>query len=119
MPAWGSGVALGGGEKKDKNDQDQSQREPPAAREGGWQEGAGGLLLLAGAGETGVLPALEQAVQATASPQDARLARATPATRRQLVLTLLFLSAVGLRRTWDLRGYTGAALALLTGRRQS
>jgi hypothetical protein len=33
------------------------------------------------------------------------------------VLTLLFLEAVGLRRTWDLRGYTGQALALLTERR--
>lgn len=32
------------------------------------------------------------------------------------MLTLLFLEAVGLRRTWDLRGYTGQALALLTGR---
>jgi hypothetical protein len=31
------------------------------------------------------------------------------------LLTLLFLEAVGLRRTWDLRGYTGQALALLTG----
>ncbi len=30
-------------------------------------------------------------------------------------MTLLFLEAVGLRRTWDLRGYTGQALALLTG----
>jgi hypothetical protein len=30
-----------------------------------------------------------------------------------LVLTLLFLGVVGLRRTWDLRGYTGDALALL------
>ncbi len=35
--------------------------------------------------------------------------------RCQLV-TLLFLEAVGLRRTWDLRGYTGQALALLTSR---
>jgi hypothetical protein len=35
------------------------------------------------------------------------------------VLTLLFLEAVGLRRTWDLRGYTGQALALLTGRHQA
>jgi hypothetical protein len=33
------------------------------------------------------------------------------------VLTLFFLEAVGLRRTWDLRSYTGQALALLTGRR--
>jgi hypothetical protein len=46
-----------------------------------------------------------------------RLARSQPATLRRQVLTLLFLEAVGLRRTWDLRGYTGQALALLTGRR--
>jgi len=37
-------------------------------------------------------------------------------TLRALLLTLLFLTAVGLRRTWDLRSYTGDALALLTGR---
>jgi hypothetical protein len=36
--------------------------------------------------------------------------------RRRLLLTLLFLGAVGLQRTWDLRGYTAAGLALLTGR---
>jgi hypothetical protein len=35
------------------------------------------------------------------------------------LLTLLFLEAVGLRRTWELRSYTGQALALLTGRRQA
>jgi hypothetical protein len=34
-------------------------------------------------------------------------------------LTLLFLEAVWLRRTWDLRGYTGQALALLTGRHRA
>ena len=34
-----------------------------------------------------------------------------------LVLTLLFLGVVGLHRTWDLRGYTGDALALLSGRK--
>jgi hypothetical protein len=33
-----------------------------------------------------------------------------------LLLTLLFLAVVGLRRTWDLRSYTGDALALLTVR---
>lgn len=38
------------------------------------------------------------------------------ATIRALLLTLLFLAAAGLRRTWDLRTYTGDALALLTGR---
>ena len=35
------------------------------------------------------------------------------------MLTLLFLQVVGLRRTWDLRGYTGQALALLTGRHRA
>jgi hypothetical protein len=36
-----------------------------------------------------------------------------------LVLTLLFLAAVGLRRSWDLRGYTGQALGMLTGRQRA
>ncbi len=36
-----------------------------------------------------------------------------------LVFTLLFLGAVGLRRTWDLRGYTGDALGLLSGRKHA
>jgi hypothetical protein len=36
-----------------------------------------------------------------------------------VVLTLLFLGVVGLRRIWDLRGYTGDALALLSGRKQA
>jgi len=33
-----------------------------------------------------------------------------------LVRTLLFLGAVGLERTWDLRTYTGDALGVLTDR---
>jgi len=36
--------------------------------------------------------------------------------RRRLLLTLLFLGAVGLQRMWDLRGYTANGLALLTER---
>ncbi|MDQ2906121.1 MAG: hypothetical protein M3Y81_21585 [Chloroflexota bacterium] len=36
--------------------------------------------------------------------------------RQRLLLTLLFLGAVGLSRTWDLRGSTADGLALLTGR---
>lgn len=36
-----------------------------------------------------------------------------------LVLTLLFLNAVGLHRTWDLRSYTGDALGLLSGRKRA
>jgi hypothetical protein len=54
----------------------------------------------------------------TADPS-LRLARSRPATLRGLLLTLLFLQVVGLRRTWDLRSYTGQALALLTGRYQA
>ena len=52
------------------------------------------------------------------SPQ-LRLARSRPTTLRRLLFTLLFLQAVGLRRTWDLRGYSRQALALLTGRQQA
>jgi hypothetical protein len=40
-------------------------------------------------------------------------------SQRSLLLTLLFLNAVGLRRTRDLRGYTEEALGLLTGRRRA
>ncbi len=42
-----------------------------------------------------------------------------PSFSPPLLFTLLFLNAVGLRRTWDLRGYTGDGLALLTGRRRA
>ena len=77
------------------------------------------MLLLAGVSETAVLPALERALPTLARHDVSRLAHATPPTRRRLLLTLLFLGAVGLRRTWDLRGYTGDALALLTGRRRA
>src|SRR5438128_2341747 len=49
----------------------------------------------------------------------ARLAGASAATRRMSLLTLLFLGVAGLRRTWDLRGYVGDGLALLTGRRRA
>jgi hypothetical protein len=36
-----------------------------------------------------------------------------------LLLTILFLGAVGLHRTYDLRGYTADGLALLTGRKRA
>jgi hypothetical protein len=74
--------------------------------------------LLAAAHETGAITALEQALP-TGEQMASRLAHTTPATRRQSLLTLLFLGVVGLRRPWDLRGYTGEALALLTGRRRA
>jgi hypothetical protein len=87
--------------------------EPP------WQEGAGSLLLLAAAHETGLLEALERAMPVGRAAPTSRLAHSTSASRRRLVLTLLFLEAVGLRRIWDLRGYTGAGLALLSRRSRS
>jgi hypothetical protein len=76
------------------------------------------LLLLCAAHETGVITALEQALP-TGSQTAPRLAHTTLATRRQSLLTLLFLGVVGLHRPWELRGYTGEALALLTGRRRA
>jgi len=78
-------------------------------------------LLLAAVYQTGLLTSLEIALSPnllTADPS-LRLVRSLPGTLRCQLLTLLFLEAVGLRRTWDLRGYTGQALALLTGRRRA
>lgn len=85
-----------------------------------WLTGAGGLLLLAAAQETDLLPTLEAAALASceAGPQP-RLAHLTAPSRRMLLLTLLFLGAVGLRRTYDLRGYSGDALGVLTGRKRA
>jgi hypothetical protein len=77
------------------------------------------LLLLAAAHETGLLEALERAVPVVQAGPTSRLAHSTRTSRRRLLLTLLFLGLVGLRRTWDLRGYTGAGLALLTGRKRA
>ncbi len=90
------------------------------AREQEWQEGAGGLLLLAAAHETALLSQLEAAVLAS---QDNPKVPQPPAQRlsqpqRTLLLTLVFLNAVGLQRPWDLRTYTGSELGLLTGRPQ-
>jgi hypothetical protein len=76
-------------------------------------------LLLAATHQTGLLTSLETAISPNqlTVPPSLRLARFQPATVRGQLLTLLFLEGVGLRRTWDLRGYTGQALALLTSRR--
>ena len=76
---------------------------------------------MAAAHQTGLLTSLEIALLPnllTADPS-LRLPRSFPVTLRGQLLTLLFLEAVGLQRTWDLRGYSGQALALLTGRDQA
>jgi hypothetical protein len=79
-----------------------------------WQDGAGSLLLLAAAHETGLISAFQMALP-TAAPTT-RFGRMGHAVLRALLLTLRFLPVAGLRRTWDLRSYTGDTLALLTGR---
>ena len=81
----------------------------------GYHEQAGSLLLLVAAAETGLLTQLEQALPPAPDPHCLPLAGSS-AVRQRLMLTLLFLGAVGLHRTWDLRGYTADGLALLTGR---
>src|SRR5260370_146715 len=90
-----------------------------SAPERGWQDGAGGLLLVAAVHETGLLTHFESAIAPcltqTSHPQFFPSSR----SQRSLLLTLLFLNAVGLRRTRDLRGYTDEALGLLTGRRKA
>ncbi|WP_040447632.1 hypothetical protein [Ktedonobacter racemifer] len=78
-------------------------------------------MLLAAVQETKLLFCLETALTpnlSTAAPS-LRVARSRPVTLRCLLLTLLFLQVVGLRRTWDLRGYTGQALARLSGRHRA
>jgi len=76
-------------------------------------------LLLAAAHETGLLEALERALTVRQARPSSRLAHSTRASRCRLLLTLLFLGTVGLRRTWELRGYTGTGLALLTGKKRA
>jgi len=83
-----------------------------------WQEGAGGLLLLAAANATGLLSQLEEVLpmkpHSLCVPEPLPQQHFLP--QRSLLLTLLFLPVVGLRRFWELRSYTGRELALLTGR---
>ena len=91
------------------------KNQPSHSSEPTWQEGAGSLLLLAAAHETGLISGLSQALSLDGhAPR--RLAHARLTTRQQSLLTLLFLPVVGLRRTCDLSRYTGDALGLLTGR---
>ncbi len=73
-------------------------------------------MLLAAATETRLITQLCEALPTECTPARPPLAASSAALRQRLLLTLLFLGAVGLQRTWDLRGYTADGLALLTGR---
>ena len=77
------------------------------------------MLLLAVATETGLLSHLCEALPTEVTPARFPLAGSSAAVHQRLLLTLLFLGAVGLHRTWDLRGYTADGLALLTGRKRA
>ncbi len=91
---------------------------PHSSSDPDWQEGAAGLLLVAVAHETGLLERLEQATAPCATTSSGSCILSSR-TRSQLLLTLWLLNAVGLRRTSDLRSYTGDALGLLTGRKRA
>jgi hypothetical protein len=77
------------------------------------------LLLLAAANETALVTHLVEALPAEQAEGRPPLVGSSAAVCQRLLLTLLFLGAVGLHRTWELRGYTADGLALLTGRRQA
>ncbi|HZR41023.1 MAG TPA: hypothetical protein VFB12_12945 [Ktedonobacteraceae bacterium] len=64
--------------------------------EPGYSEGAGGLLLLAAATETGLLTQLENALPTEVTPVRPPLVGSSVVVRQRLLLTLLFLGAVGL-----------------------
>jgi hypothetical protein len=91
----------------------------PASTDPQWYEGAGGVLLLAAVHQSQLLAGMEAALDTLEPASSSRLAGISNTTRRSLLLTLLFLAVAGLRRTWDLRSYTGDGLALLAGRGQA
>jgi hypothetical protein len=77
------------------------------------------LLLRAAVTETKLIAQLCEALPTESATARPPLAGSSAALRQRLLLTLLFLGAVGLHRTWDLRGYAADGLALLTGRRRA
>ncbi len=79
------------------------------------QEGAGTLLLLAAAQQTGLLAQLQTAISQGTLPRT-RLPHQSLISQHAALRTLLFLPVVGLRRVRDLRSYTGTCLALLLQR---
>src|SRR5712692_7837372 len=97
----------------------EKNQDPSSAPERDWQDGAGGLLLVAAVHETGLLPHFERAIAPCLIQASHPQFFSSSRSQRRLLLTLLFLNAVGLRRTRDLRGYTDEALGLWTGRRKA
>src|SRR5258707_2221277 len=83
------------------------------------REGAGVVLLVAAANVSGLLSELETAIASCEPTTPRSLLSSSPQCRRQLLLTLLFLPLGSLHRTHDLRGYTGDALAVVTGRHRA
>src|SRR5258706_13686186 len=87
----------------------------PCEVEPQWQEGAGGLLLVAAAEASGLLSTLGTAVSACTPCGDSRLAHLSARSRLMLVRTLLFLVAVGADGSWEMRNYRGDGLGFLMG----
>lgn len=77
------------------------------------------MLLLAAASETTLITQRSEALPTESPSACPPLVGSSVEVGQRLLLTLLFLGAVGLQRTWDLRGYTADGLALLTGRKQA
>ncbi len=76
-------------------------------------------MLLAVANETTLITHLCEALPSELASLRPPLAGSSADLRQRLVLTLLFMSAVGIERSWDLRSYTADGLALLTGRKRA
>lgn len=74
---------------------------------------------MAAANETGLLSCLAEALPTVPAPTHPSGWLPPARSRTPLLLTLVLLGAVGLHRTRDLRGYTGAALGLLTERKRA
>jgi hypothetical protein len=76
------------------------------------------LLPLAVANETTLITYLCEALPGESVSVRPPLAGGSADVRQRLVLTLLFMSAVGVERTRDLRSYTADGLARLPGRKR-
>ena len=74
------------------------------------------MLLLAAAEASGLLTALPKIIPSSTPEMPARLSGSQAGSRQQLLQTLLFMPAVDVYRSYDLRSYSGDGLALLSER---